>query len=388
MEQGATLFEVADLSTVWIEAEVFEKDLASLRTGQEIEATIDALPGEVFRGQVSLVHPHLETATRTNRVRLSLDNAQHKLRPGMFASVVIKTPVVEMEPFRTAMEMARHKPDPHDEKALVAYQKVCPVTGRPLGSMGKPVKTQADNLTVFLCCEGCIEPFQKDSAKYLAKLTAPPAGTVLAVPEQAVIDTGSQTLVYVQREPSVFEGVEVKLGPRCAGYYSVLEGLSRGDQVAAAGAFLIDAETRLNPAAAMEYFGASGSGRGNSSTISATTSKATGGGKPPSTPQPAKLGTPPKKADSSGSASPAPTAGAIKLTAAQLQNIAKLAPADQPTAIKQAVCPITGQPLGSMGKPEKIELDGHVVFLCCPACRDDAQRKKDDVLQKLGLIKK
>ena len=201
VEQGATLFEVADLSTVWIEAEVFEKDLASLRTGQEIEATIDALPGEVFRGQVSLVHPHLETATRTNRVRLSLDNAQHKLRPGMFASVVIKTPVVEMEPFRTAMEMARHKPDPHDEKALVAYQKVCPVTGRPLGSMGKPVKAQADNLTVFLCCEGCIEPFQKDSAKYLAKLTAPPAGTVLAVPEQAVIDTGSQTLVYVQREP-------------------------------------------------------------------------------------------------------------------------------------------------------------------------------------------
>ena len=186
----------------------------------------------------------------------------------------------------------------------------------------------------------------------------------------------------------VFEGVEVKLGPRCAGYYSVLEGLSRGDQVAAAGAFLIDAETRLNPAAAMEYFGASGSGHASSSTTPATNSKATGESKSPSTPQSAKLGTPPKKADSSGSASPAPTAGAIKLTAAQLQNIAKLASADQPAAIKQAVCPITGQPLGSMGKPEKIELDGHVVFLCCPACRDDAQRKKDEVLQKLGLMKK
>ena len=124
------------------------------------------------------------------------------------------------------------------------------------------MKAQADNLTVFLCCEGCIEPFQKDSAKYLAKLTAPPAGTVLAVPEQAVIDTGSQTLVYVQREPGVFEGVEVKLGPRRAGYYSVLDGLSRGDQVASAGAFLIDAETRLEPRGGNGILRASGSGHG------------------------------------------------------------------------------------------------------------------------------
>ena len=62
VDAGATLFEIADLSTVWIEAEVFEKDVGLLHTGQEIEATVDALPGEVFHGQVSLVHPHLEIA--------------------------------------------------------------------------------------------------------------------------------------------------------------------------------------------------------------------------------------------------------------------------------------------------------------------------------------
>ena len=120
------MFEVADLSTVWIEAEVFEKDLASLRTGQEIEATIDALPGEVFRGQVSLVHPHLETGhAHQPRASVAGNNCANiqKLRPGMFASVVIKTPVVEMEPFRTAMEMARHKPDPHDERCGLPIKK-------------------------------------------------------------------------------------------------------------------------------------------------------------------------------------------------------------------------------------------------------------------------
>jgi Cu(I)/Ag(I) efflux system membrane fusion protein len=56
----------------------------------------------------------------------------------------------------------------------------------------------------------------------------------------------------------VFEAVEVTLGPRADGYYAVLDGLLPGDQVAAAGAFLIDAETRLHAAAGATYFGASG----------------------------------------------------------------------------------------------------------------------------------
>ena len=81
---------------------------------------------------------------------------------------------------------------------------------------------------------------------------------MLAVPEQAVIDTGSQTLVYVEREPGVFEGVAVTIGPRCGTFYSVIDGLRAGDRVASAGAFLVDAETRLNPAASAEFFGASG----------------------------------------------------------------------------------------------------------------------------------
>src|SRR5690606_24085771 len=89
-------------------------------------------------------------------------------------------------------------------------------------------------------------------------------------PEQAVIDTGTMKVVYVEREAGVFEGVAVELGQRVGGYYPVLSGLSSGDRVAAAGSFLLDAETRLNPGAASAYFGASGGPSGEVAGGSAT----------------------------------------------------------------------------------------------------------------------
>ena len=76
-----------------------------------------------------------------------------------------------------------------------------------------------------------------------------PAGEILSVPESAVIDTGDRKLVYVEAQPGVFEGRQVVLGARIGDRFPVLEGLSAGDKVAAAGAFLIDAETRLNQGA-------------------------------------------------------------------------------------------------------------------------------------------
>jgi Cu(I)/Ag(I) efflux system membrane fusion protein len=70
---------------------------------------------------------------------------------------------------------------------------------------------------------------------------------VLSVPESAVIDTGPRKVVYVETEPGVFEGREVVLGPRSGDRFPVLDGLAAGETVATAGAFLIDAESRLNP---------------------------------------------------------------------------------------------------------------------------------------------
>jgi hypothetical protein len=81
------------------------------------------------------------------------------------------------------------------------------------------------------------------------------SGQVLAVPESAVIDTGSLQIVYRESEPGLFEGVTVRLGPRCGAYYPVVSGLRAGDRVVTAGSYNIDAETRLNPAAGSIYFG-------------------------------------------------------------------------------------------------------------------------------------
>ena len=87
-------------------------------------------------------------------------------------------------------------------------------------------------------------------ARYLVRLEAPPRDEVLSVPESAVIDTGDRKVVYVEAEPGVFEGRAVVLGPRTGNRFPVLEGLAPGEKVAATGAFLIDAESRINPGTA------------------------------------------------------------------------------------------------------------------------------------------
>src|SRR5262249_22682229 len=83
-----------------------------------------------------------------------------------------------------------------------------------------------------------------------------PRGEVLAVPESAVVDSGTRKVVYVERAPGMVDGVEVVLGPRCGDAYPVIRGLEAGQRVVTSGTFLVDAETRLNPGLAAGYFGA------------------------------------------------------------------------------------------------------------------------------------
>ena len=116
--------------------------------------------------------------------------------------------------------------------------------------MGDPIPVEVEGRKVWTCCAACPPKLKAQPAKYLARLEAPPRDEVLSVPESAVIDTGNRKVVYVEAEPGVFEGREVVLGPRIGDRFPVLEGLAPGEKVAAAGAFLIDAESRLNPATA------------------------------------------------------------------------------------------------------------------------------------------
>lgn len=86
---GDALFRVADLSTVWIEAEVYEQDLRSLRVGQVVDAELDAYPGERWTGRIAYIYPTLTPETRTARVRAQVTNRGMRLKPGMYATVNI-----------------------------------------------------------------------------------------------------------------------------------------------------------------------------------------------------------------------------------------------------------------------------------------------------------
>jgi len=88
---GETLFRIADLSRVWIIADVYERDLARVRAGQPARVTLDAFPGRRFEARVAYRYPTLNATTRSTPVRLELDNREGLLQPGMFAQVELDT---------------------------------------------------------------------------------------------------------------------------------------------------------------------------------------------------------------------------------------------------------------------------------------------------------
>jgi Cu(I)/Ag(I) efflux system membrane fusion protein len=309
VEQGTSLYDVADLSTVWIQAQIYEDDMEFLPLDQshsgrpgpddaiDITATTRTFADEVFHGKLSFVFPHVDQNTRTVTIRCEIENPGHKLRPGSTATVMLKVL-------------------PKSLPALVSA-----------------------------------------AAKDAEESSMLAQGRVLAVPENAVIDTGAQSIVYRETTLGTFEGVRVKLGPRMSGpdgetLYPVLGGLTRGERIVASGSFLVDAETRLNPAAGSVYFG--GSGGSKSGQTSVTTVR-------PSTPEDEKA----------------------KLASV----LARMPAAERRIAEAQQFCPILEQNrLGSMGAPVKVTIKGQVVFLCCDGCKKGALANPEKTLAKVAEL--
>ena len=78
------------------QAQVYEDDIPLVALGQTVEATVDAVPGKTFSGPITFIYPHLDHMTRTAMVRVALDNPNHELSPGMYATANIMT-----SPYRT-----------------------------------------------------------------------------------------------------------------------------------------------------------------------------------------------------------------------------------------------------------------------------------------------
>jgi len=160
------LYTITDLSTVWVNADIYEFELANVRLGQRAMIALSYFPGQTFSGKVTWISPVLEEKTRTTKVRLEFANRDFKLKPEMYANVEIE------------------------------------VDG----------------------------------------------GKKLAIPDEAVLDSGIRKIVFIDKGEGRYAPAEVKLGGKFDGYYEVLSGLSPGERIIASASFLLDSESRLTEA--------------------------------------------------------------------------------------------------------------------------------------------
>ncbi|KQT97593.1 cation transporter [Methylobacterium sp. Leaf469] len=164
---GDTLFRIGDISTMWVLADVPERDLSNVRVGQAATIRLRSAPGRTFSGKVGTIYPQVNPETRATRVRIELPNPDGTLLPDMYADVEIAT--------------------------------------------------------------GDAKP-------------------VVAVPDDAVIDTGERQVVLIDRGEGRFEPKAVKVGVHGGGYTEIRDGVSTGDRVVTSANFLIDAESNLKAA--------------------------------------------------------------------------------------------------------------------------------------------
>ena len=150
VKAGETLYQVADLSRLWLELEAYESDLPWIAKGDDILFETDAYPGETFQGVVSFVEPTASPATRTVRVRVEIANADGRLKPAMFARARVysrlqaddgEDPVVipATAPLLTGERAVVYVADPAEEGRFQARQVV-------LGPKAGDVYVVADGL--------------------------------------------------------------------------------------------------------------------------------------------------------------------------------------------------------------------------------------------------
>ncbi len=108
---GDVLFNIADLSTVWVEVEVYENEFPNIKIGQRVEIRSQSFPGKPFTGRVAFIYPFLDPKTRTVKVRLEMPNPGMKLKPDMFVNAIIKVPLGKsiVVPVTAVMDTGKRK---------------------------------------------------------------------------------------------------------------------------------------------------------------------------------------------------------------------------------------------------------------------------------------
>lgn len=241
VKEGDVLYQIAELDPIWLFLDIYEYDLAWIRTGQSVDVTVEAYPGEVFHGTVVFIEPFLDDKTRTVKVRVNLKNPDGRLKPAMYAKAVLRVRLrADGTPTPTGLE-GKYICPMHPEIVADGPGR-CPICEMPLEKV-PDLKPPASNLTG-------------------RSNGASDSGLVLAVRKSAVLDTGRRQVVYRQRQDGAFELVEVTLGPLAESsaadgasmlYYPVLAGLNPGDQVVIHGGFLLDSQRQLEGMPSLLY---------------------------------------------------------------------------------------------------------------------------------------
>ncbi|WP_309399021.1 efflux RND transporter periplasmic adaptor subunit [Cerasicoccus maritimus] len=212
---GGRMFEVTDLSKLWVHFDAYETDLPWLRYGQHVEIRAKAFPGETFGGTIAFIQPMLDPETRTIKVRVNVDNPTGKLRPGMFVRGKVEAHLGDGGKV-IAPEFAGKWISPMHPEIFSDEPGDCPICGMAL------------------------EP-----AEQLGYAAYEPGEPPLIVPASAVLRTGARAVVYLKTGEGEFTGRAINLGPRAGDYFVVQSGLKEGDVVVTNGAFRLDSELQI-----------------------------------------------------------------------------------------------------------------------------------------------
>ncbi len=233
VKTGDPLFRVADLSTVWLKLEAYEADLPWLRYAQDVEFTVDAVPGRVFHGRIAFIDPEIDPMRRVAKIRVNVPNDDRALKPGMFADAIVRSSMTAngrvLDPSLKGKWISPMHPE-----IVKDHPGQCDICGMDL--------VPAEELGII-----------------------PDPGTApvpLLVPASAVLRTGERAIVYVRGKSDgspTFEGREIVLGPRVDDQFIVEAGLEEGELVVSRGAFKLDSELQIkarpsmmNPNAGLE----------------------------------------------------------------------------------------------------------------------------------------
>lgn len=393
VKEGDVIYQVADLSTVWLMLELFPDDAANIRYGQNVSAEVQSLPGREFTGRVAFVDPHVDSKTRTVSVRVVIPNEDGRLRVGDYAKAKIDVPLngpsEEPRPvydptLANKWISPRH---PHVVESSPGQCRVCGVDLVPASQLGFTDEAGAKDET-------------------------------LVVPRSAVLMAGNTSVVYVETEPGRFEIRRVVLGPSWDDQMAILEGVKAGEQVATQGNFLIDSQMQLagnpsliDPTKAMPRLDVEPTplmlveimklpkedrSKATQQRICPVTRLQLGSMGPPIKVNvqgrdvflccshcKKRLRDDPEKHLANLSQ---PSSSNGNESSALTKALAKLGPEDRALAEAQGVCPVADMKLGSMGPPQKVTIQDTPVFLCCEACRESLLEDPEKYLAKLKSL--